>query len=148
MKQTDVLREQHDAALAMARRLLELVDCYQPGSSAYPILLQVNRLFGFLRAHLAQENAGLYRDMAASKDRRVAKAAKSFAKEMGRLAVEIEDFTRHWCCTAAISRGFEEFRESVNNLVLAISVRIERENRLLYALAELQDEEPIERSAA
>lgn len=148
MKQTDLLREQHDAALVMANRLLEMVERYQPGSSAYPILLQVNRLFGFLRAHLAHENAVLYRDLEASKDRRVARAAKSFAKEMGGLAAEIEDFTRHWCCTAAISRGFEEFRESANNLVLAISVRIERENRLLYSLADAQGEDPAERAAA
>ena len=148
MKQTDVFREQHDTALAMANRLLEMVERYQPGSSAYPILLQVNRLFGFLRTHLAQENAVLYRDMAPSKDRRVAKAARSFAREMDALAVEIEDFTRHWCCTAAITRGFDEFRENVSNLVMAISVRIERENRLLYSLADAQDEGPTARAAA
>ena len=148
MTQTEVLRGQHDAALTMAHRLLEMVEQYQPGSSAFPILLQVNRLFGFLRAHLAQDHAILYRDLAASKDRRVAKVARSFARETGGLAVEIEDFTRHWCCTAAISRGFEEFRESVNNLIVAISVRIERENRLLYSLTDAQCEEPTERAAA
>ena len=148
MKQTDVFREQHDAALVMARRLLELVDRYQPGSSAYPILLQVNRLFGFLRAHLAQENAVLYRDLATSKNQRVAKAAKNFAKEMDGLAVQIEDFTRHWCCTAAITRGFGEFREAVNNLVLVVSVRIERENRLLYSLVDGECEGSTERAAA
>ena len=148
MKQIDVLRGQHDTALAMAHRLLELVDNYKPGHSAYPILMQVNRLFGMLRAHFAQEDAVVYSALAASRNPRKARTAKAFAREMGGLATDLEDFTRHWCCSAAIASGFDEFRISVNALVLAIAARIERENRFLLPLAEEEEALPPQRDAA
>ena len=147
MTETDVLRGQHDEALAMAHRLLELVDRYQRGQPAVQILMQVNRLFGLLRIHFAHEDELLYPALAASKDRRTAKIAQNFLVEMGGLAVELEDFTRHWCCSASIASGFDEFRHSVNALVLAIATRIEREDRFLLPLADMEVIEP-QRDAA
>ena len=136
MLQIDTLRAQHDSALAMAERLLELVDNYQAGASAYPILMQFNRLFGLLRVHLAQEDVGLYAILGKSNDRHIARTAQQFAMEMGGLGASLETFARHWSCSASIAVRIDEFREEVHELVLALAVRIERENQFLYPLAE------------
>ncbi|MDP9424377.1 MAG: hemerythrin domain-containing protein [Pseudomonadota bacterium] len=122
----------------MAQRLLELIEGYQPGTSAYPLLMQLNRLNGVLRLHLAHEDVELYPALMASTDPKVARTARLFVDELGGLALEIECFASHWSCSASIASNFQEFREAAEELVLALAVRIERENRQLYPLAEAE----------
>ena len=136
MVKIDILRGEHDAALNMAQRLLELIEGYQPGTPAYPLLMQLNRLYGVLRLHLAHEDVELYPALMASTDPKVARTARMFVDELGGLALEIECFARHWSCSASIAGNFQEFREAAEELVLALAARIERENRQLYPLAE------------
>lgn len=133
---TNILREQHDAALAMADQLLDLVDAYQPGQQIFPIVMQLNRVIGLLRVHLANEDVELYPAMIASGDAEVASIAQSYSDDMGGFAIELELFARHWSCSASIVSGFEEFREDAHALLLTLAARIERENRYLYPLAE------------
>lgn len=142
MIKIDILRRQHDAALDMAQRLLDMVDDYRPGSPAYPILMQFNRLFGVLRVHLAQEDVELYPALAASNDPKVARTAQLYVDEMGDLAANLECFARHWSCSASITSRFDEFHEAVHELMLSLAVRIERENLYLYPLAD-----PIDRKS-
>ena len=136
MIKLDILRRQHDAALDMAQRLLDLIDGYRPGNSAYPILMQLNRLYGVLRVHLAHEDVELYPALMASSDARVARTAGHYVDEMGGLALNLECFARHWSCSASIANNFAEFSQAANDLMLALAVRIERENRYLYPLAD------------
>ena len=134
MIKLDLLRRQHDAALDMAQRLLGLIDGYRPGNSATPILMQLNRLYGVLRVHLAHEDVELYPVLMASGDRNVARTAQHYVDEMGGLALHLECFARHWSCSASISANFAEFAQAANDLMLALAVRIEREDRYLYPL--------------
>lgn len=135
MIKLDVLRGQHDNALDMAQRLLELIDSYRPGNPAYPILMQLNRLYGVMRVHLAHEDVEFYPALMASNDPNIARTAELYANEMGGLALHLECFARHWSCSASITNNFEEFSQAANDLMLALAVRIERENRYLYPLA-------------
>ena len=135
MIKMDILRRQHEAALAMAERLLELVDGYESDAQVYPILMQFNRLFGILRVHLAHEDVQLYPALMASHDPEVARTAKAYFDEMGGLAAELECFARHWSCSASIAGNFQEFRDAAHELMLVLAVRIERENQYLYPLA-------------
>lgn len=136
MAKFDLLRAQHDDALAMAGRLIELADHYDPRSAAIPLLMQLNRLLGLLRVHFAHEDVELYPELTASTDPLVARTAKRFVDEMGGLAVELECFARRWSCSASIAGKIDEFREGAHQLLMALAVRIERENRILYPLAE------------
>lgn len=136
MIKLDILRRQHEAALDMAQRLLELIAAYKAGNSAYPILMQLNRLYGVLRIHLALEDVQLYPALASSPDQEVAKTARRYVEEMGSLALDLECFARHWSCSASIANNFAEFREAAQDLMLALAVRIERENQQLYPLAD------------
>jgi hypothetical protein len=136
MTATDNLRHQHDAALAMSDRLFHLIDDHDGGRDAYAISMQLNKLVGLLRIHLAQEDVQIYPELVASRDPEVARLAMAYANEMGGLAIELEIFAQHWSCSASISGAFDEFREDANVLLLALAVRIEREDRYLYPLAD------------
>ena len=136
MVNTQILRQQHDAALVMADRLIDLVDNYDPRTAGIPILMQLSRLLGILRVHLAHEDVELYPRLMASPDPNIARTACAYVAEMGGLAIDLECFVRHWSCSASIAGNIEEFREGVHELILALAVRIERENRYLYPLAE------------
>jgi hypothetical protein len=142
MVKLDILRRQHDAALDMAQRLLQLIDSYKAGTPAYPILMQLNRLYGVLRIHLALEDVELYPALTASSDPKVARTAQRYVEDMGGLAIELECFARHWSCSASITSNFEEFRLAAQDLMLALAVRIERENQQLYPLAEAVAAQP------
>lgn len=133
---TDSVRRQHDAALAMSSRLCDLIDSYRRNRDAEAITLQLSRLVRLLRIHLAQEDVQHYAALATSDDPAVARIAFSYANDMGDLAVDIETFARHWSCSASITGSFDEFRDDAHALLLALAVRIEREDRFLYSLAE------------
>lgn len=136
MIKIDILRRQHDAALDIAQRLLELIDAHLPGNPGYPILMQLNRLYGVVRVHLAHEDVELYPALAASPDPEAARTASIYLDEMGCLALDLECFARNWSCSASITGNFDEFRRAAHDLVLSLAVRIERENQFLYPLAD------------
>ena len=136
MSLTDNLRKQHEDALAMSCRLFDLIDGYAGPAGAYPIIMQLNRLIGLLRIHLAEEDIELYPRLTASGDASVARLAQRYVDEMGSLATDLEIFARHWSCPASIANRFEEFRAGAHELLVALAVRIEREDRYLYPLVD------------
>ena len=131
------LRKQHDDALAMADRLIDLIDGYGGESDAMPIAVQFSKLAGLLRVHFAQEDVLLYPALVASGDRQIARLALTYVAEMGGLANELESFAKRWPSSAVIAGSFPEFAAAARELVLALAVRIERENRFLYPLAKV-----------
>jgi hypothetical protein len=124
------LSHQHDVAISMAERLLDLVNEYRSAADALPIALQLNRLVGLLRVHLAQEDVQLYPELIAS-----GRMALAYASEMGGLAGELELFAQRWSSSVGIAAAFAEFAEVTRELMLRLATRIERENRYLYPLA-------------
>ena len=147
MSLTADLRNQHSDALAMFDRLFDLMDGYDGGRDAFEISLQMGKLVGLLRIHLAQEDVQLYPRLMASPDEQVARMARSYAAEMGDLAIELEIFAAHWSCSASIVSNFEEFRDDANSLLLQLAVRIEREDRHLYPLADAAAAEQARKAA-
>jgi hemerythrin-like domain-containing protein len=133
-----MLRAQHDHALDMAERLLQLVDHYDSRTAAIPIFMHLNRLLGLLRVHIALEDIELYPALMASPDAGVTRAARCHADEICELAKDIECFARHWSCAERIAANIDEFRETAHRLLLVLAVRIERENLELYPLAEAE----------
>ena len=134
---TDSLRRQHDAALAMADRLIDLVDALRTAAPIHAIVMQLNRMVGLLRVHLAHEDVELYPGLIASKDPKVVAAWPGhLSMKWAGWRPNLEQFARYWSCSASIAGAFDEFREGVHELMLALAVRIERENLQLYPLAE------------
>jgi hypothetical protein len=71
-----------------------------------------------------------------SPDPEATRTAQRFSDEMGGMAIAFECFARRWSCSASIAANIDEFREEMHELLLAMAVRIERENLCLYPLVE------------
>jgi hemerythrin-like domain-containing protein len=130
------LRLQHDAAEEMAAAIMSLIAGYRDEYDAIPIARMIGRLNALLRVHFAFEDTILYPLMMASGDGEAAAMAYLFATETGALAPQFEDFARRFSGPTAIDSMFEPFREEAMVLLASLGARIERENDLLYPLAE------------
>ena len=136
MTATEHLRCEHEAALAVSCGLFDLIEHYPRERDAYAVVLQLTKLVGLLRIHLIHEDVDLYPALSALEDGNVGKLAQSYSQEMGGLALELEQFARHWASSAVIAIDFDEFRAAAHDFLLTLAVRIEREDRYLYPLAD------------
>jgi iron-sulfur cluster repair protein YtfE (RIC family) len=130
------LRQQHDAAEEMAAAIMLRIAAYRDEYDAVPIAGMIGKLNALLRVHFAYEDTILYPLMMTSGDAEAAATAHLFATETGSLAPQFEDFARRFSGPTAIKSMFEPFREEAMILLAALGARIERENDLLYPLAE------------
>ena len=130
------LRIQHDCAEEIATGVLTIIASYRDEYDAIPIARQIGKLNALLRVHFACEDTALYPEMMASGDREAAALAYRFHLEMGALAARFEYFARRWSGPTVIAALFDEFRDEAATLFAALAARMERENDLLYPLAE------------
>lgn len=132
----DAMRRQHACAEEMAVGLLELIGAYRDQYDAIAIARRIGKLNALLRVHFAIEDSTLYPALMTGRDRQAAVLAFQFSHEMGELAARFEDFARRWSGPTAIAALFDEFRDEATALLAALGARMERENDLLYPLAE------------
>ena len=130
------LRRQHDAAEAMGAEIIAIARSYRDDHDAVPLAQLIGKLNALLRVHFAYEDSILYPLMIHCSDSTAAATAAEFEAEMGELAAEFEEFARRWSTPLAIAGDFECFREQATALLAALGGRIERENDLLYPLAQ------------
>ena len=130
------MRRQHHAAEEMAASIVALISGYRDEYDAIPILRRLTKLNTLLRVHFAYEDTVLYPALIAGGDRAGALLALKFHVELGPLAMQFEDFARRWSSPTTIASSFDEFREEAAAIFATLGARIERENDLLYPLAE------------
>ncbi len=136
MTDIDAMRRQHDCAEEMAAALLDLTLSYRDEYDAIAIARRIGKLNALLRVHFAIEDSTIYPAMMTGPDRHAAALALQFSQEMGELAAGFEDFARRWSGPTVIAALFEEFRDETTAILAALAARMERENDLLYPLAE------------
>ncbi len=137
MKRTiENLRQQHDAAEQIAAGIMSLVRSYRDEYDAAAIARLIGKLNALLRVHFAYEDTILYPSLIRSGDGEAAALALKFLEETGSLAPQFEEFVRRWSGPSIIAAMFDVFREEATRLFAALGARIERENDLLYPLAE------------
>ena len=120
----------------MAAGLLELIGAYRDQYDAIAIARRIGKLNALLRVHFAIEDATVYPALMTGRDRRAAALAFQFREEMGDLAATFEDFARRWSGPTTIAALLGEFRDEATALLAVLGARMERENDLLYPLAE------------
>ena len=135
MTRTDRLHLQHDVAEQLVARIVAQMDHFEGRNDAYRISVNLAKLLGVLRVHLAQEDLYLYPAMMKSDDEVAATLARRFADEMGDLAEQFEQFATCWSASAAIVGRIEQFRAEARAIFGALTIRIARENDELYPLA-------------
>ncbi|MBA3666665.1 MAG: hemerythrin domain-containing protein [Sphingomonas sp.] len=136
MARTDPLRHQHGLAAQIVSRIIDKIDHYSGPDDAYRISLDLSKLLGLLRTHLAQEDVHFYPAMIQSGDPQAGAAALSIAMEMGDLAERFERFAARWSSSAVIAARFDRFRYDALTIFAKLEARIRRENEELYPLAD------------
>lgn len=128
-------KREHVELLASVTALRELV---QAGvqEHAQAILGQLVAMSATIKLHLAAEDRVLYPALAHAMDPLIAQTGKQFQEEMGDLAKVYAAFASRWNLAAKISQDPDGFRSDANNVFKALHVRVQRENRELYPLAE------------
>lgn len=141
MARTDYLRRQHDAALVLAGQLTDCVTQLGARPSreeAFDATLALAKLTGVLRLHFAQEDRQLYPQLISSDDDQTAATAKAFVDEMGDIGPAFDAYAEKWRSANAILAAAEQFAQQTAAIVAALADRIERENTVLYPLADRQ----------
>jgi hemerythrin-like domain-containing protein len=141
MRRTTLLRKQHDAALVLAQSIIDSCDGPADDFKAFRTSMLLAKLTGLLRIHFAQEDEVLYPRMEASFDADTSATARKFRNEMGGLSRVYTEFVNRWATSQQIASDFAGFKKECQELFTALTKRIERENAMLYPLADAIDEE-------
>jgi hypothetical protein len=128
-------KREHVELLAAVTALRELV---QAGvqQHANAIVGQLVAMSSVIKLHLAAEDRVLYPALIGASDPLVAETGKRFQQEMGDLAQAYAAFVSRWNLASKISHDPEGFRSDANDVFKALHLRVQRENRELYPLAE------------
>lgn len=136
---TASLRRQHDAAMALISEIVAATAklSASPGrEQIIPISTALAKLTGLLKIHFAQEDQSLYPSMLRSGQADVAEVARRFIDEMGQIGPIYASFVESWSSNDAIAGDPAGFRAASHTVFSALANRIERENSVLYALAD------------
>jgi iron-sulfur cluster repair protein YtfE (RIC family) len=134
MTKSDRFREQHDELLGLANALLAELDADKLATNAASARSVLNKLTGKLMLHLGAEDRHLYPDLLESPDAETRKLARQFVDEMGGIADTFVEYTEKWRMTGNIQSDVNGFIVETRDIYQALTVRIDKENRLLYPL--------------
>jgi hemerythrin-like domain-containing protein len=131
----DKFKREHADLMTAVGVLRELV---QAGAKehAEEIVRQLLAMSGAIKLHLAAEDRMLYPALACAEDPLVAQTSRMFQQEMGGLAGTFMAFVGRWNIAAKISQDPQGFRDEANAVFKALHMRVQRENRELYPMAE------------
>jgi hypothetical protein len=125
------LSKEHAELASLAHELITITSGDSAPNSGLPeIRWKLNR---HLMAHLVKEDRLLYPALQSSGDAAIAAIAKRFADEMGGLADGYRAYMAAWP-SERIAQDWLAFQLETRNIVDALSLRIEREERYLYPL--------------
>lgn len=143
VKVTQELREQHEL---LRESLLHMETLMEEGvediRQARRLERLVRELGNHLIIHLGEEDTVLYPKLAESANRKIRSIARSFIEEMGGLARFVETYLAQWSAASAILTKVESFKEDTENLLCALTDRIEREEIVLFPLLDSDKQRP------
>lgn len=128
-------KKEHVDLLAAVTALRELVHL-GVGEQAEAIHRQLSAMNSAIKLHLAAEDRMLYPALMKAADPAVARTGQQFQQEMGGLAATYLAFATRWSLAGKIAADPQGFRDDANGVFKALHLRVQRENRELYPLAE------------
>ncbi|AMU92366.1 hypothetical protein ATM17_25450 [Sphingopyxis macrogoltabida] len=128
------LRDEHAALVTLARILTGMIRAPQP-----PRMTELAAARGLLRdtllRHLKCEDWILYPRLKASGDPELVRITREFELEMGDLADDFTAYDNEWT-PQRVAAGWPDFCRETAIMLDILAMRIEREERDLYPLAE------------
>lgn len=134
MSITIKLRDDHAELEELARGFRRMLARRVPPSGIE--LVELRQIFSRqILAHLHREDVWLYPQLLKSNQQYVAAMAQAFMQEMGGLLDAYKAWALRWPTERALSE-WEKFGEETGEILDALVLRIENENRKLYPLLE------------
>jgi hypothetical protein len=130
-------RKQHAELVEIVQAIagkLDPASLANSGATETTALLKV--LTGKLLVHLAAEDYDLYPKLIASTDRETATTAKQFQDEMGGLKGAFQAYYGKWNTPELVQGDPAGFIDDTQGVFEALGARVEKENTVLYPLAD------------
>lgn len=136
MALTDIYRRHHEELLALAGKLASCLVPDSLKSNPKDVLSLLAQFAAKLNVHLSMEDKALYPKLLNSSDEKCKTTAKEFLNEMGGIKKVFETYSAKWSNSDAISSEADLFIQESKDLIATLASRIEKENRVLYPMAD------------
>ena len=136
MARTDSFRQQHKDLVSFVKEIEAKLNPATLPANADEVRKLLSTLAGKLSVHLAMEDKTLYPAMMQSGYAEAKQTAEKFMAEMGKLAAAFKDYTQKWPSPQSITANPSGFCEQTKAVFKALSERIQREESVLYNLAD------------
>lgn len=137
MSATMMYRKQHVELVEVVQAITgKLDEAGLSNGGAQEATELLSQLAGKLLVHLAAEDYDLYPKMIESSDSEVSSTARKFQDEMGGLKSAFQEYYTAWNKPAAIQGNPAGFIEQTKGVFEALGARVEKENTILYPLAD------------
>lgn len=136
MSFTSGFRRQHDEILEVATEISQHLDANVLKDKHKEALGLLNTLAGKLTAHLTMEDKVLYPKLLSHSDQTVKSTAQEFIDEMGGLSSVFKSYVEKWQNSDDIKNQAESFIDETKGIFDALGQRVEKENTILYPLAD------------
>lgn len=147
MSRTANLRRQHEAAVDLVQEIIDKSARIDTPDEGYRLSVLLAKLTGLLRIHFVQEDRTLYPYMIECSNAAASETAQTFLTEMGGLSDVFDRYSQRWTASGAIFGDPDGFRQQSKLVFDALARRIERENDILYPLADAIAPHEVRRTA-
>ncbi|MBP7284341.1 MAG: hemerythrin domain-containing protein [Leptospiraceae bacterium] len=136
MAMTDSYRKQHVELLELAGKLAAKLSKDEVTSNSAEIVSMLSQFASKLNMHLTMEDKALYPKLMASSNPKTAQTAKEYMTEMGGIKQVVEKYIAAWSLAKNITAEPQKFIDESKGIVAALKTRIDKENNILYPLAD------------
>lgn len=137
MSATAMYRKQHIELVELVQSIAEKLDeSVIANGAARDISELLTKLAGKLLVHLAAEDHGLYPKLIDSGDAEAASTAKQYRDEMGGLKEAFQGYYAKWNGADKIRNDSGAFIKDSHGVFEALGERVQKENTVLYPLAD------------
>ena len=136
MAMTDAYRKQHNELLDLAGKLSGKLVKEEVIKSADEIINVLSQFASKLNMHLTMEDKALYPKLMTSTNPKTAQTAREYMTEMGGIKQVVEKYISSWSLSKNIISEPQKFIDESKGIVSALKARIDKENNILYPLAD------------
>lgn len=102
--------------------------------NAAEVATHINKLAGYLKVHLLDEDKFLYPELLNSQDEEIKELAKQYMQEMGDLSEEYTDFKNNYNTSGKIHEKRDIFIQNGKAILKALKTKADKEDTGLYYL--------------
>ncbi|MDZ4660441.1 MAG: hemerythrin domain-containing protein [Pseudomonadota bacterium] len=136
MRKTERFRKDHEGLLLLATELSKQLKADALEKDATSTCKLLAKFTGVLKIHLSAEDNNLYPELLKSTDKKVRDTAIFFQKEMGGIKGVVTNYFTKWGTPRSVQKDPHGFIKETLGLFEALKARIDKENNVLYDLAD------------